>query len=595
MNLNIAASTLAPSRACLERRFAAHDRTQLFFRHWPAASEKPRGALLLFHRGHEHSGRVAHLVDELDMPDFAFYAWDQRGHGLSRGQAETTQIFADRVRDIDDFTRFIAQEDGVAIEDMAIVAQSVGAALAAAFAHDYAPRLRALCLAAPAFDIKLYVPFARPALALMHRLRGDFLVNSYVKPRFLTHDESRIVSYEADPLITRPIPVKMLLGLYEAGERVVREAAAITIPTQLLVSGADWVVRQAPQHEFFVNLGARTKERHVLEGFFHDTLGEKNRAEAVAKARSFLLARFDEPREEASLLDADVTGFTRREADALATPVSIASLKGAYWAMTRASLRLGALLSGGLEAGRRTGFDSGSMLDYVYRDTPQGFSGLGRLIDRLYLDAIGWRGIRVRKQNVEELLALAMRRLADAGTPVRVMDVAAGYGRYVLDALARSEASPERVLLRDFSDVNVAAGRALIAERGLAERASFVKGDAFDADSLAAVEPKPTLGVVSGLYELFPDNARVRRSLSGLARAIPPGGYLVYTCQPWHPQLELIARALTSHREGQAWVMRRRTQNEMDQLVAEAGFDKIEQRIDEWGIFTVALARRREA
>jgi 1-acyl-sn-glycerol-3-phosphate acyltransferase len=68
----------------------------------------------------------------------------------------------------------------------------------------------------------------------------------------------------------------------------------------------------------------------------------------------------------------------------------------------------------------------------------------------------------------------------------------------------------------------------------------------------------------------------VSASLAGLAEAIPAGGYLVYTGQPWHPQLELIARALTSHRSGQAWIMRRRTQAEMDQLVAAAGFRKIE-------------------
>jgi len=84
----------------------------------------------------------------------------------------------------------------------------------------------------------------------------------------------------------------------------------------------------------------------------------------------------------------------------------------------------------------------------------------------------------------------------------------------------------------------------------------------------------------------------IRRSLSGMAAAIAPGGYLVYTGQPWHPQLEMIARALTSHRGGAAWVMRRRTQAEMDQLVANAGFRKLEQRIDPWGIFTVSLAER---
>ena len=84
----------------------------------------------------------------------------------------------------------------------------------------------------------------------------------------------------------------------------------------------------------------------------------------------------------------------------------------------------------------------------------------------------------------------------------------------------------------------------------------------------------------------------VGASLAGLAEAVEPGGYLVYTGQPWHPQLELIARALTSHRQGQAWVMRRRSQAEMDQLVHAAGFRKITQRVDKWGIFSVSLAQK---
>ena len=85
----------------------------------------------------------------------------------------------------------------------------------------------------------------------------------------------------------------------------------------------------------------------------------------------------------------------------------------------------------------------------------------------------------------------------------------------------------------------------------------------------------------------------MRASLAGLAEAVVPDGYLIYTGQPWHPQIEFIARVLTSHRDGRPWVMRRRTQQEMDQLVAEAGFEKIAQETDPWGIFTVSLARRR--
>jgi hypothetical protein len=374
----------------------------------------------------------------------------------------------------------------------------------------------------------------------------------------------------------------------------VRDARAITIPTQLLISGADFVVNQAPQHEFFVNLGAPTKERHVFPGFFHDTLGEADRKAAVDNARRFILERFEGVLERPDLLDADRFGYTRDEADRLASPLPALSWRGLYWAGYRANLRLGGWLSKGIALGHKTGFDSGSTLDYVYRDQAEGLGKLGRAIDRAYLDAIGWRGIRQRKLHVEELIRTALHRLTAAGQPRHILDIAAGHGRYVLEALTAAEYQPDSILLRDYSRLNVEAGQRLIQEKGLAGTARFEKADAFDPEVIAGVQPRPTLGIVSGLYELFPDNTLIRRSLAGLGAAIPTGGVLVYTGQPWHPQLEMIARALTSHREGQAWVMRRRTQEEMDQLVAAAGFRKLEQRIDEWGIFSVSLAVREE-
>jgi len=579
-------------RAVEEGQFTTHDGVELFFRRWPAATATPRGAVLLFHRGHEHGGRIAHLADELDLPDFEFYAWDARGHGRSPGERGYSPSFASSARDVQTFVDYIGKRHGIEPERMAVVAQSVGAVVVSTWAHDYAPRLRALVLASPAFHVKLYVPFARPGLALLQKFRGNFFVQSYVKARLLTHDRERQASFTSDPLITRAISVNILLEMHEAAKRVVADARAITIPTQLLISGNDFVVSPTPQHAFFVNLGARTKERHVFPGFFHDTLGEAGRTQAIAQARRFILERFDAPIETVDLTDAHKIGYTRDESDRLASPLPALSPRGLYWMGYRTNMRLGGLLSDGIALGHKTGFDSGSTLDYVYRNQPSGRGSLGRALDRTYLDAVGWRGIRQRKIHVEELIRVALQRLANAGQPRRIVDIAAGHGRYVLEALTEGTDRPESILLRDYSPINVESGRRLIADKSLGEIARFEKADAFDRESIAAIEPKPTLGIVSGLYELFPDNAMIRRSLEGLAAAIPAGGYLVYTGQPWHPQLEMIARALTSHRGGEAWVMRRRTQAEMDQLVAQAGFRKIEQRIDPWGIFTVSLAER---
>jgi hypothetical protein len=413
-----------------------------------------------------------------------------------------------------------------------------------------------------------------------------------VKAKFLTHDPERIASYDSDPLIAKAISVNVLLGLYEAADRVVADAQAIQVPTQLLISGSDFVVHRKPQQRFFDNLGTARKELHILPGFFHDTLGELNREQATTRARRFILECFARQPELADLRDADRFGYTCAEAEALTTPLPAWSIRDLYWRATRANIRLGRLLSDGINLGFQTGFDSGSTLDYVYRNQPAGAGPVGRMIDRTYLESAGWRGIRQRKVNIEELLRLAMASLREQGREVRILDIAAGHGRYILEALQGLEALPESVLLRDYSELNVREGSALIERLGLKERARFVQGDAFDGADLAAVEPKPTLAVVSGLYELFADNAMVSGSLAGLGEAVEEGGYLIYTGQPWHPQLELIARALTSHRAGQAWVMRRRTQLEMDQLVAAAGFRKLAQRIDEDGIFTVSLARR---
>ncbi|MGN0863609.1 MAG: bifunctional alpha/beta hydrolase/class I SAM-dependent methyltransferase [Stenotrophomonas koreensis] len=580
-------------RKAQEREFHSFDQAALFYRHWPAIQPgAPARAIVLLHRGHEHSGRVAHLVDELDLPDTAFFAWDARGNGRSPGQRGDAPGFDALVRDLDSFIAHIGAEHGIAVEDIVVIAQSVGAVVAATWVHDYAPRLRALVLASPAFKVKLYVPFARPGLALLQKLRGNFFVNSYVKPQWLTHDPVRVDSYRNDPLITRPISVRVLLGLYAAADRVVADAQAISVPLQLLVSGADFVVHRGPQDRFYERLSSPVKQRLYLPGFFHDTLGERDRAPALAAIRSFIQARFAEPLRTLSRRDAHRHGPSFDEAEILAWPPQRNSLADLRWRAVRAGLRLGGRLSEGIALGLATGFDSGSTLDYIYRNQAQGWGPLGRLVDRIYLEAIGWRGIRIRGQHLQQLLVEAATRLRGQGLPVRVLDVAAGHGRYVLQALGQGGQRADAILLRDFSDLNVTQGQALIEQLGAGDIARFEQGDAFDPAQLATVEPSPTLAVVSGLYELFSDNDAVLRSLQGIAAAVPVGGYLAYTGQPWHPQLEFIARALTSHRDGVAWVMRRRSQQEMDELVRLAGFEKVAQRIDEFGIFSVSLARR---
>jgi len=575
-----------------ESIFSTSDNTQLYFRHWSATEKDSKKVIVLFHRGHEHSGRMQHIIDELMMPDTHFYAWDARGHGQSPGARGYSPSLARSVKDVDEFIRFVAQDAQVNSDDIVVIAQSVGAVLVAAWVHDYAPKIRGMVLVSPAFKVKLYVPFARAGLGLMQRIRGLFYVNSYVKGKYLSHDPERIASFEQDKLITRQIAVNILLDLYNKSECLVADSSAITVPTQLLISGDDFVVHDKPQKQFYAGLRSTVKEQHILPGFYHDTLGEKDREIAFDKMRVFINKLyatapylFDYRNEEQWSPSADAYR------ELLAQPKRY-SLEGMFYRLLSYCMKTTGKLSKGMQIGYETGFDSGSTLDYVYRNQPEGNGVLGRTIDREYLNSIGWRGIRVRKIHIQQMIERAVSQLKERDMPVRVIDIAAGHGRYVLDALEK-QSGIDSILLRDYSDTNVEKGQAMIDARGLGHVAQFKKGNAFDYGSLAGLEPAPTLGIVSGLYELFTSNELIKTSLAGLAAAIPAGGILVYTGQPWHPQLKTIAYTLTSHRNGIPWMMRVRSQREMDWLVEEAGFEKYDQLIDEFGIFTVSLAVRK--
>ncbi len=579
-------SGLTPS----DHSFRSWDGTELFYRAW-----RPHGAtgkaLILFHRGHEHSGRFQELVDLLDLDEVAVFAWDARGHGRSPGERGYAPSFGCFVKDADSFARAVSREHRIPLEQTAVMAHSVGSVIAAAWVHDYAPPIRALVLGCPAFRVKLYVPFAVPLLRLLLAVRGKAFIQSYVKARMLTHDPEQAARYAADPLITRAIAVNILLGLHDVSTRLLADAGAIRVPTLLLSSGSDWVVSVAAQRRFFEGLSSATKEMHVYPGFFHAIFNERERRMPIARAREFLIEAFKLTPTAPSLRDADRRGYTREEYERLSRPLSVLSPRGAYWGLTRTLLATVGRLSDGIRLGWRTGFDSGRSLDYVYENRPRGFTPVGRLLDRQYLGSVGWRGIRQRKVNLEALLRRAVEFTRAQGRPVRLLDIASGPGRYILDALRAMPGAPITALLRDRDPRNLDQGRALAAAMGVTS-ARFEQGDAFDGASLAALTPMPTVAVVSGLYELFPDNERVLASLRGLAQAMREGGVLVYTNQPWHPQVEMIARCLIN-RDGVPWVMRRRTQAEMDELVRAAGFEKLAMEIDEDGIFTVSLAERR--
>ena len=328
----------------------------------------------------------------------------------------------------------------------------------------------------------------------------------------------------------------------------------------------------------------------VYRGMYHSILHEKERDPVLAEIREFVRGVFQRMVDHSALAHADSQGYTNEEYAWLHAGLPMISLRRLGYRLQRMLMKTLGSLSDGIALGWRAGFDSGQSLDYVYRNSPQGKLGIGRILDKNYLNSAGWCGIRQRKVHMERLLREAIAQTQkDYSQPVSIVDFAGGPGRYVLDVVKEMPQDSYKVLIRDWSEEGLDQGRRIAKELGLSG-IEYRRGDAFSKESLAEIG-QVDIAIVSGLYELFSSNEMICRSLQGIAACVKPGGYLIYTGQPWHPQLEMIAEVLIN-RDGKPWVMRRRTQAEMDELVRAQGFTKLRMELDNEQIFTVSLAQR---
>lgn len=602
--------------------FNAYDGTAIYYRYWltmPLAdiAQQSKDALthksnyeakqvILLHRGHEHSGRLSELGERFAQSGYQVFAWDARGNGRSGGIKDHADSVTELERDLNDFVNLVMAKTGISIENTIIVASSIGAVLAAAWVHDYAPNIRGMILGTPAFSIRLYIPLAIPALKFARKFGLMSRVSSYVKAQVLTHDKEAQAAYNADPLISGSISSDLLIDTHATGQRLLDDASAITTPTFILCAGKDYVVDKQAERTFYEQLSSSTKRWQLYPDSFHAIFHETNKADIFSDCIDFAESLFSQPATSVDLTAAHNNSASKDKVDRLAIKPFNPS-----FALTRFAMQKFGHVSDAIATGLEHGFDSGSSLDKVYANTPKGSNAFGKAVDKFYLSNIGWQGIRIRREHILELGRLAINaRLQGQNTytqspeqlpepKLRVLDIASGNGYYVFDLLAEYDALNAE--LRDYDSHNIKVLTDKAEALAMSERVNAVKKDAFDVDSyrdndsINSVEKNSIeknsfdMAIASGVFELFSDNSVVSTALKGISTSLASGGYLLYTNQPWHPEQEFISKTLNNHR-GTDWVMRCRSQAEMDQLVMQAGFQKLDMRIDRFGIFTVSLA-----
>ncbi|WP_201576968.1 alpha/beta fold hydrolase [Psychrobacter okhotskensis] len=609
-DLHLSSSEVVSGESC----YNAYDGTAIYYRYWltmpleaikqTSQQHTQQRQVILLHRGHEHSGRLAELGEQFAKAGYQVFAWDARGNGRSGGIKDHAESVTELERDLDGFVQLVIGQTGIAITDTLIVASSIGAVLATAWVHDYAPNIRGMILGTPALSIRLYMPFAIPSLKVARALGLMSRVSSYVKAQVLTHDKDAQQAYNADPLISNSISTDLLIDTHATGQRLLDDAGAITVPTFILCAGKDYVVDKQAERDFYEAINATDKRWQLYPDSYHAIFHETNKAEVFADCIDFAEQVFSTDVKAPDLSAAHLNSASKDKVDRLAIKPFNPS-----FAITRFAMQKFGHVSDAIATGLEHGFDSGHSLDHVYYNQPSGQNKFGQAVDKFYLSNIGWQGIRIRR---EHILELAREALADIKSgkqnqanhnstesfQPKLLDIASGHGFYAFDLLTEFESLHAE--LRDYEQHNIQALQKKAEQLEIADRVLTCQKDAFDPASYSNMQKgnnnakglddkKFDIAIASGVFELFSDNTLPATALAGIYDSLKSGGYLLYTNQPWHPEQEFISKTLNNHR-GSSWVMRCRSQAEMDQLVENAGFKKVAMRIDRFGIFTVSLA-----
>jgi len=239
--------------------------------------------------------------------------------------------------------------------------------------------------------------------------------------------------------------------------------------------------------------------------------------------------------------------------------------------------------------GFERGFDSGEMMDAIYADRASGRWLIGPLVDRIYLDQPGCRGLRARKNLVLATLEGLIARQRSAGRGPVIVDVAAGPATYLVELLAKDRGDDITALARDRDPRALERGQRLAVDAGVADLLRYEQGDALDEESLLGLDPPPSIVIASGFYELLLDESVIARSMAIARRMLSRGDPLVFTTQVAHPQVAMMA-VVPAH-DGRPWIIRNRPLATIEAMARAAGFGEVASEMEPVGIFAVSVAR----
>ncbi len=268
---------------------SSDDNTQIFYRHY--APENPQATVLIIHGFGEHSGRYAHVIDELLATNFEVFCIDLRGHGRSKGSRGDIKTFTNYEEDVDALISYAKSMQGPK-RKFFIVAHSMGALVALSLLAHTKHHVDGVVLSSPLFALSLPVPLWKRLLGRCLGLIAPSLsLKSEISGSQLSSDTHFASAYDKDPLVLKSLSVRAFMQIVKK----LRDSKDIKIkqPFFMQVAEKDFVVDSKAATDWFESLGSKKKDQSlkIYPEFLHEIYNESRRNEPIFDAIEWIKNR----------------------------------------------------------------------------------------------------------------------------------------------------------------------------------------------------------------------------------------------------------------------------------------------------------------
>ncbi|MDD5071051.1 MAG: class I SAM-dependent methyltransferase family protein, partial [Candidatus Omnitrophica bacterium] len=186
--------------------------------------------------------------------------------------------------------------------------------------------------------------------------------------------------------------------------------------------------------------------------------------------------------------------------------------------------------------------DSGINFDHIYKNEAKGYNNFGIIVDRILLNLPASKATRYRKDKIVKILRNEIKNNTGAGIETRVVDMASGSSRYIIELLASDLSAKIEALCLDIDSKVIEYGRKMSGSLSLAyKKANVLRIGKHHQRLLTKKKWFPNIIISSGFYEYLDDTTTVK-SFEQMYSALSDCGLFIVVTQQNSPNRRLIEK-----------------------------------------------------